>query len=49
MDKLVVSGSISYLNKKYKHYFRSEKWLVTKIKEWSDGKYTYVFEYVGQE
>lgn len=49
MDKMVVSGSISYLNKAYKHYFRSSKWMVTKVKEWSDGKYTYVFEYVGQD
>ena len=47
MDKLVVSGSLSYLKRKYAHEFRSSKWLVTKIKEWSDGKYTYVFEYVG--
>lgn len=48
VDKLVVSGSTSYLNKKYKHYFRSEKWKVTHVKHWSDGKYTYVFEWVGE-
>lgn len=49
MDKIVVSGSISYLNKQYKSLFRSEKWAVTKVKHWSDGKYTYVFEYVGND
>ncbi|QMP83996.1 MAG: hypothetical protein [Caudoviricetes sp.] len=49
MDTLVVSGSLSYLKHRYAHEFRSSKWKVIKVKEWSDGKYTYVFEYVGQE
>jgi hypothetical protein len=49
MDKLVVSGSLSYLKRTYAHELRSERWKVTKIKKWADGKYTYVFEYVGQE
>jgi hypothetical protein len=48
MDKLVVSGSLSYLKRKYAHEFRSYNWKVTKIKEWSDGKHTYVFEWVGE-
>jgi hypothetical protein len=48
MNALVVSGSLSYLKRKYAHEFRSERWKVIKVKEWADGKYTYVFEYVGQ-
>lgn len=48
MDKLVVSGSLSYLKRKYAHEFNSERWKVTKIKQWSDGKLTVVFEFVGQ-
>lgn len=48
MDKLVVSGSMNYLKCKYAHEFKSSKWAVTEIKEWSDGKYTYVFEWVGE-
>lgn len=49
MDKMVYSGTLSYLHRKYKHYFRSSKWKVTKCKEWPDGKYTYVFEYCGKD
>ena len=49
MDKLVYSGSMSYLKRQYAHYFSSPNWKVTKIKEWSDGKFTVVFEYVGKD
>lgn len=49
MQKLVVSGSLGYLKRKYAHEFRSSKWKVTKVKEWSDGKYTFVLEYVGND
>lgn len=49
MSTLVYSGSLSYLNRQYKSLFKSPRWKVTKIKEWSDGKYTLMFEYVGNE
>lgn len=49
MDKLVVSGSMNYLKRNYSHEFKSARWSVTKVKEWSDGKYTVVFEYVGKD
>lgn len=45
---LVVSGSMNYLKRKYSHEFKSSRWSVTKIKEWSDGKYTVVFEWIGE-
>ena len=48
-DKLVYSGTLSYLRRQYKHLFDSPRWKVTKIKEWSDGKFTYVFEYCGKD
>ena len=49
MEKLVYSGTLSYLRRQYKHLFDSPRWKVTKIKEWSDGKFTYVFEYCGKD
>lgn len=44
LDRLVFSGSLSYLHRQYSYLFKSPHWKVIKIKEWSDGKYTYVFE-----
>lgn len=49
MDKLVYSGSLSYLRRQYAYLFNSPNWKVTKIKEWPDGKFTYVFEYCGKD
>jgi hypothetical protein len=49
MSKLVYSGSMEYLRRKYKDLFSSPRWKTTKIKEWSDGKYTIVFEYMGND
>ena len=49
MKQLVVSGSKYCLQRKYAFEFRSSKWKTIKIKEWSDGKYTYVLKYVGEK
>lgn len=47
--KLVYTGSLAYLHRQYAYYFKSTNWKVTKIKEWSDGKLTYLFEYCGKD
>lgn len=49
MSAVVCSGSMSYIRRKYGYKFNSSRWKVVKIKDWSDGTHTYVFEYVGQD
>lgn len=49
MTQKVVTGTISYLKRQYRHEFRSENWSVVRVKVWHDGKYTYVFEYKGND
>ena len=49
MTQKVVTGSIDYLMRQYKHEFRSRNWKVIRIKDWSDGKRTYLFEYTGND
>jgi hypothetical protein len=49
MSAVVCSGSMSYIRRKYGYMFNSPRWKAIRVKDWSDGKYTYVFEYVGQD
>lgn len=45
----VVTGKKSYILQRYADMFRSQFWKPIKIKEWSDGTHTYVFEWVGHD
>lgn len=45
----VVSGSMYYIRTRYNHELRSPNWRAIRIKEWSDGKFTYVFEWCGKD
>jgi hypothetical protein len=47
--KLVVCGSLYHIHRRYKEYFRSSKWKISRVQEWDDGTHTYVFEYIGRD
>ncbi len=46
---LVATGKPEYLRRKYSDMLRSQFWRQTKVKQWSDGTQTVVFEYVGED
>jgi len=50
MSKAMVStGKPEYLRRKYSDMLKSQFWKQTKVKQWSDGAQTVVFEYVGED
>ena len=48
MTVRVVTGKKPYLMRRHSDMFRSQFWKVIKIKEWSDGTATYVFDWQGE-
>jgi hypothetical protein len=46
---MVATGKPEYLRRKYSDMLKSQFWKQTKVKQWSDGAQTVVFEYVGED